>query len=90
MAHKRSFFDAKFSAQWEKTYRALQAQEKKGTDKVIIALLSDDPTPGMRVKPIEPDKYLQRRPDVSMGIAGHIPNGERGNSCSKILSHMTT
>lgn len=57
MSHKRSFFDAKFSAQSEKAYRALQAQEKKGTDKVIIALLSDDPTPGMRVKSIEPDKY---------------------------------
>ncbi len=57
MSPKRSFFDAKFSEQWTKSYRQLQVQEKKGTDKVIIALISDDPTPGMRVKPIEPDKY---------------------------------
>ena len=57
MAHKQGFLAADFSKQCDETYAALQHQRQSGADKVILALLKGQPTPGMRIKPIEPDKY---------------------------------
>jgi len=57
MARKHKFLAANFSVQWQETYVALQAQQRNGTDKVVMALIKGEPTPGMRVKPIVPDKY---------------------------------
>ena len=57
MARKQPFFNADFSDQWEKSYRRFQSAEQKGIDKVVMALLKSDTTPGMRIKPIEPEKY---------------------------------
>jgi hypothetical protein len=56
MARKQGFFDADFSTQFDESYAALQHNQKAGADKVIIALLKGETTPGMRIKPIEPDK----------------------------------
>lgn len=57
MARKHAFLNADFSEQWKESYEKLQIQQKNGVDKVVIALLKRMPTPGMRVKPIEPSKY---------------------------------
>ena len=57
MGRKQQFFSADFSEQWKKSYAALQYQQEKGVDKVVMALLKGEDTPGMRIKPIEPDKY---------------------------------
>ena len=57
MARKQGFLAADFSKQFDETYAALQHQQQSGADKVILALLKGQPTPGMRIKPIEPDKY---------------------------------
>ena len=55
MARKQGFLAADFPKQFDETYAALQQQS--GADKVILAPLKGQPTPGMRIKPIEPDKY---------------------------------
>ena len=34
-----------------------QHAQQHGVDKVVMALLKQQPTPGMRVKPIEPEKF---------------------------------
>jgi hypothetical protein len=39
--------------------RMRQHAEQQGADRVAIALMKREPTPGMRVKPIEPDKYYR-------------------------------
>ncbi|HXC24398.1 MAG TPA: hypothetical protein VNU46_00675 [Gemmatimonadaceae bacterium] len=57
MAKKQTFLTAEWSEQFKKSYAGLQHREQKNADKVILALLKREPTPGMRVKPIEPDKY---------------------------------
>lgn len=57
MARKQPFLDAEFAEPFEVAYAKLQAPQQSGCDKVIMALLRRQPTPGMRVKPIEPDKY---------------------------------
>lgn len=57
MARKHAFLNAEFTERWKESYQRLQLPEQNGVDKVVIALLKQKPTPGMRVKPIEPDKY---------------------------------
>jgi len=53
----KPFLAAEWSKRWSKTYAGLSVERQKGTDKVAIALIKQEPTPGMRIKPIEPEKY---------------------------------
>lgn len=57
MPRRGTFLTAEWSARWQKSYAALSADRQKSADKVAIALIKQEVTPGMRVKPIEPDKY---------------------------------
>jgi len=57
LARKHTFLNAEFAERWKESYQSLQSAEQIGTDRVVMALLKQKPTPGMRVKPIEPDKY---------------------------------
>jgi mRNA-degrading endonuclease RelE of RelBE toxin-antitoxin system len=57
LARKHAFLDAEFSERWKESYEALQGSDQNRVDKVVIALLKQKPTPVMRAKPIEPDKY---------------------------------
>jgi len=57
VARKQPFLAAEFSEQFKASYAALQGPQQNGVDRAVIALLKQSPTPGMRVKPIEPDKY---------------------------------
>ena len=57
MVARQRFFNAEFSDQWDRSYPKFQPAEQRGIDKVVMALLKNQPTPGMRIKPIEPDKY---------------------------------
>lgn len=57
MARKHLFLNAVFSEHWKVSYERLQLSAQNGVDKVVMALLKQRPTPGMRIKPIEPDKY---------------------------------
>ena len=59
MARKQTFLAAAWSKQYQKSYADLQPAEQRAADKVAIALMKRAPTPGMRVKPIEPDKYYR-------------------------------
>lgn len=57
MVRKRSFLGAEWSRRWDKSYRKLTHEQQKGVDKVVMALIKQQPTPAMRVKPVEPEKY---------------------------------
>ena len=57
MARKQGFLNAQFTERWKESYEALQLAGQDSTDKVVIALLKQRRTPGMRIKPIEPEKY---------------------------------
>jgi hypothetical protein len=57
VARKQAFLGAEWSRRWDKSYRNLTHEQQKGVDKVVIALLKQQPTPGMRLKPVEPEKY---------------------------------
>ena len=57
MARKKGFLSAEWSKRWDRSYERLNHEQQKGVDKVVIALLKQEPTPGMRIKPVEPEKY---------------------------------
>lgn len=57
MAQKHVYLNAAFSDRWRASYERLQLEAKNAADRVVIALLKQKPTPGMRIKPIVPDKY---------------------------------
>lgn len=57
MVRKRAFLGAEWSRRWDKSYQKLTHEQQKGVDKVVIALLKQRPTPGMRIKSVEPEKY---------------------------------
>lgn len=62
MARKAGFFGVELSDRFRESYAALSHDRQKGADKVILALMKQEPTPGMRVKPIEPEKYYSEAP----------------------------
>ena len=57
MARKKEFSGAEFSDRFKESYACLSHDRQKGADKVILALMKQEITPGMRIKPIEPEKY---------------------------------
>jgi mRNA-degrading endonuclease RelE of RelBE toxin-antitoxin system len=57
VARKRGFLNVRWSTRWEKGYLALSGDRRKAAGKTAMALIKQEFTPGMRVKPIEPEKY---------------------------------
>ena len=58
MARKQPFLNAVWSDHLKESYAKLQANEQKAADKVAFAITKGEVTPGMRIKPIEPEKYF--------------------------------
>jgi hypothetical protein len=57
MAHKQTFLPAEWSEQWKSSYAKLTADRQAACDKAVIALIKRMPSPGLRIKPIQPEKY---------------------------------
>lgn len=57
MARKATFLGAEWSGRFAESYPRLSHDRQKGVDKVALALIKQEVTPGMRLKPIEPEKY---------------------------------
>lgn len=57
MARKQTFLSADFSDPFKEAYAKLQRDQQNGVDKAVMALLKMAPTPGMQIKPIQPDKF---------------------------------
>jgi len=57
MPRKQVFLDAKWSEQWKASYAKLSADHQASCDEAAIALIKQTSSPGLRVKPIQPEKY---------------------------------
>ncbi len=57
MARKATFLNAEFSDRFRESYERLSHDRQRGVDKAIVSLMKQETTPGMRVKPIMPEKY---------------------------------
>jgi hypothetical protein len=54
---EKQALQAGWSKIWEKGYRALSVDRQRSCDRAAIALIKRESPPGLRVKPIQPEKY---------------------------------
>ncbi len=57
MARKQTFLTAEWSEQWKERYAELSTERQAACDKAAIALIKRDSSPGLHIKPIQPDKH---------------------------------
>jgi len=57
MARKQTFLSTEWSEPWKENYAKLSAERQTACDEATIALIKQIFSPGLRVKPIKPDKY---------------------------------
>lgn len=57
MVRGKPFLAADWSDRFRGSYAKLSADRQRGVDKTALALIKQEITPGMRVKPIRPEKY---------------------------------
>lgn len=57
MARKQNFLAAEWSESWKTNYAQLSTDRQAACDKAAIALIKQMSSPGLRIKPIHPDKY---------------------------------
>lgn len=57
MATKQTFLIARWSERFKESYAALAPQRQAACDEAAIALIKRKSSPGLRLKPIHPDKY---------------------------------
>jgi mRNA-degrading endonuclease RelE of RelBE toxin-antitoxin system len=59
VARRRTFLGVAWSTRFRESYPQLSSDRQKAVDKVILARMKQEVTPGMRIKPIEPEQYYQ-------------------------------
>jgi len=59
VARQQTFLAAKWSDRWQASYARLSADRQAACDKVAIALIKQESSPGLRIKPIQPRKYYR-------------------------------
>jgi mRNA-degrading endonuclease RelE of RelBE toxin-antitoxin system len=59
MVRKQSFLTIVFAPKFQKSYSGFQPREPARIDELVMALSKGVSTPGMRIKPIEPEKYYR-------------------------------
>lgn len=57
MPRPTGFLGVEFADRFRRSYAKLTPARQAQTDKVIMARAKQAPTPGMRVKPVEPGKF---------------------------------
>ena|SRR5436305_1500663 len=76
MPRKQTFLTAVWSEQWKASYLELSSERQVACDEAAIALIKQVTSPGLRVKPIHPEKYyLEARINSGDRIVFHIEEG---------------
>lgn len=57
MTEKQIFLQAVWSEVWKQSYAALSADHQRSCDHAAMALIKGESSSGIRVKPIQPEKY---------------------------------
>ena len=58
MARKQTFLDVEWSDDWRESYARLPTDRKESCDRAAMELIKRQFSPGLRIKPILPDKYF--------------------------------
>lgn len=76
MPRKQTFLTALWSEQWKAGYADLSADRQAACDEAAIALIKQTSSPGLRLKPIHPDKYyLEARINSGDRIVFRVEQG---------------
>ena len=57
MATRQAFLTARWSERFKESYAGMPPQRQAACDEAAIALIKRESSPGLRVKPIQPDKH---------------------------------
>ena len=57
MAEKQTFLQAVWSEDWKQSYAGLSSDRQRSCDHTAMALIKRESSSGLRVKPIQPEKY---------------------------------
>jgi hypothetical protein len=67
---------AAWSTRWGRSYAGLSHDRQRNADTVVLALIRREVTPGMRIKPIEPENfYGEARIDYGDRVIFRIESG---------------
>lgn len=76
MAAKQTFLTAEWSEQWKKSYTQLGPERQSACDRAAISLIKRENLPGLRIKPIQPQKiYLEARLNKGDRIIFRVEGG---------------
>lgn len=76
MARKQTFLAAEWSEPWKESYARLSADRQVACDQAALAILKQATSPGLRIKPIQPEKYyLEARVNSGDRIVFRIEKG---------------
>ena len=76
MARKQAFLPAVWSERWKESYAGLSAERQKDCDSAALALIKQETSSGLRVRPIHPEKYyLEARVNGGDRIIFRIETG---------------
>jgi len=59
MPRRQTFLPARWSNHWMAAYARLSSGRQTACDAAVIALIKQETSSGLRVKPIQPDKYYR-------------------------------
>lgn len=77
MAEKQIFLTAEWSEEWKESYPKLNAARQAACNEAIIQLVKRADSPGLRIKPIHPDKYyLEARINSGDRIVFRVHEGK--------------
>jgi hypothetical protein len=57
MARAATFLTALWSERWKTSYGELPPDRQASCDRAVIAIIKRESPPGLRIKPIQPEKY---------------------------------
>ena len=76
MARKQTFLAAEWSEPWKESYARLSADRQVACDQAALAIIKQTTSPGLRIKPIQPEKYyLEARINSGDRIVFRIEKG---------------
>jgi hypothetical protein len=76
MPRKQTFLTAVWSEQWKASYLDLTSDRQDACDEAAIALIKQVSSPGLHVKPIQPEKYyLEARINSGDRIVFRVETG---------------
>jgi hypothetical protein len=57
MAHRQLFLRTEWSLRWQERYAELTVERRRSCDEAAMSLIKQESSPGLRIKPIQPEKY---------------------------------